>query len=287
MENSEKKISLVTVLKHTVKVCFISSVLLHLVGCGNSEIESSSDMPILDCDFVENYNPFSNSFKYDNLNKYFNIRETRTQLNGNSQMQIEIELKRNDTELKTNPFALSHINVKSIEDCILKNNRYTLGIEIYNSQYKKVNADIQILNPEFLFSDTVVVLKSIAQLDPALLSEMKNQGACLKLYGLADLIPDKKVKGNYMDDSDDFSNSYTSIDEFLDLYERMVNRYISFFRKAQKGDQEAWSEYSKMMGEIAELSKKGTNIQEKMTTAQLKRYMDININMAKELQNNQ
>lgn len=80
------------------------------------------------------------------------------------------------------------------------------------------------------------------------------------------------------------SSSSSDWDSVLDSYEKYVNKYVSLAKKISAGDMSAMSEYAEMMEEAQELSTKLSNAQSEMSSAQVKRYMDITSKMATAIQ---
>lgn len=71
------------------------------------------------------------------------------------------------------------------------------------------------------------------------------------------------------------ASSSSDIDEFLDEYERYVDKAISLYKKAAAGDMSAMAEYSSFYDEAVELSNKLDNVKSDMSAAQLKRFNQI------------
>lgn len=88
-----------------------------------------------------------------------------------------------------------------------------------------------------------------------------------------------------VDDNDNSSVSRSSSssknwDALLDSYEQYVNKYISFAKKAAKGDMSAMAEYPSLMEKAQEYGDQLKNAHGDMTTAQWARYMKITQKMA-------
>lgn len=83
------------------------------------------------------------------------------------------------------------------------------------------------------------------------------------------------------DSSNDDSNTALSSsdsqdwDALLNSYEQYVNKYISYMKKAAKGDMSALSEYPALMEKAQELSEKMENAQGEMSASQWARYTKI------------
>lgn len=84
--------------------------------------------------------------------------------------------------------------------------------------------------------------------------------------------------------SDDDTDSYSSYssssgsqdwDALLNSYEQYVDKYISYMKKAAKGDMNALAEYPALMEKAQEFSDKMANAQGDMSTSQWARYMKI------------
>jgi preprotein translocase subunit Sss1 len=72
--------------------------------------------------------------------------------------------------------------------------------------------------------------------------------------------------------------------ELLDSYEQYVDKYISYVKKAAKGDMDALAEYPSLMQKAQELSEKMEGAQSNMSESQWARYMKITNKMTKALQ---
>ena len=93
------------------------------------------------------------------------------------------------------------------------------------------------------------------------------------------------------DDDDDDTDSYSSSssgsqdwDALLNSYEQYVDKYISYMKKASKGDMNALAEYPALMEKAQELSEKMENAQGDMSASQWARYMKITNKMTKAAQ---
>ena len=73
-------------------------------------------------------------------------------------------------------------------------------------------------------------------------------------------------------------------DEFLDAYERYVDKLIPYLRKATNGDISALADYPNMMIEAEKFSNKiqNANTSGLMTSSQWQRYMKIQEKILKE-----
>lgn len=72
--------------------------------------------------------------------------------------------------------------------------------------------------------------------------------------------------------------------ELLDSYEQYVDKYISYVKKAAKGDIDALAEYPSLMQKAQEFSEKMEGAQSNMSESQWARYMKITNKMTKALQ---
>lgn len=85
----------------------------------------------------------------------------------------------------------------------------------------------------------------------------------------------------YVDDDSDVENvgvvvsSSTDWDDVLDEYQEYVDKYISLMKKASNGDLSAMTEYVTFMEKAEKLSDKLDKAESEMTSAQLKRYVEI------------
>ena len=86
------------------------------------------------------------------------------------------------------------------------------------------------------------------------------------------------------DDSDTSSSGSEDWDELLDSYENYVDKYISYMKKAAKGDMTALAEYPSLMEKAQDYSDKLQKAQGEMSTSQWARYNKITMKMAKAAQ---
>lgn len=70
-------------------------------------------------------------------------------------------------------------------------------------------------------------------------------------------------------------------DEVLTSYEEYVDKYISFAKKAAKGDVTALAKYPALLQKAEKLSDKLENAEDEMTSAQMARYSKITMKLAK------
>lgn len=89
------------------------------------------------------------------------------------------------------------------------------------------------------------------------------------------------------EDTDDYSEASGSEDwdSLLDSYEKYVDKYISYVKKAAKGDMSALSEYPDLLEKAQEFSSKMENAQGEMSSSQWSRYMKITNKLARAGQN--
>lgn len=95
---------------------------------------------------------------------------------------------------------------------------------------------------------------------------------------------DNDISGSTSSLSSSSSSSHSSadIDKFLDSYEKLVDKYISYAKKMNAGDMSgALDDYADIMQETQELSGKLNGMQGNMSGAQLARYTRINSKMLK------
>lgn len=84
------------------------------------------------------------------------------------------------------------------------------------------------------------------------------------------------------DDDDSYSNSSSGSqdwDELLESYEEYVDKYISYLKKASKGDMTALSEYPALMQKAQNFSDKMKNAESSMSASQWARYNKITMKM--------
>ena len=74
-------------------------------------------------------------------------------------------------------------------------------------------------------------------------------------------------------------------DAFLDAYENYVDQYISYMKKAAKGDMTALAEYPSLMEKAQEYCDQAAGAQGTMTSAQWSRYLKITNKMVQAAQN--
>jgi len=92
-----------------------------------------------------------------------------------------------------------------------------------------------------------------------------------------------------LSEDDDFSSSSSSSDSedwdaLLESYEEYVDKYISYMKKAAKGDMNALSEYPALLEKAQEFSEKMQNAQGAMSSSQWSRYIKITNKMTKAAQ---
>lgn len=90
------------------------------------------------------------------------------------------------------------------------------------------------------------------------------------------------------DDDDSYSNSSSGSqdwDELLESYEEYVDKYISYLKKASKGDMTALSEYPALMQKAQNFSDKMKNAESSMSASQWARYNKITMKMLEAAQN--
>ena len=83
------------------------------------------------------------------------------------------------------------------------------------------------------------------------------------------------------EESEDSGNGW---DKLLDQYEGLVNKYISMTKKLKDGDYDALTENAQLADKAEELDLKFKNAEDEMSSSQWKRYMDLNMKMAKAMQ---
>lgn len=89
------------------------------------------------------------------------------------------------------------------------------------------------------------------------------------------------------DDTDSYSSSSSGSEDWdalLNSYEQYVDKYISYMKKAAKGDMSALSEYPALMEKAQDFSNKMSGAQGDMSAAQWARYMKITTKMTKAAQ---
>jgi hypothetical protein len=73
-------------------------------------------------------------------------------------------------------------------------------------------------------------------------------------------------------------------DALLNSYEEYVDKYISYMKKAAKGDMSALSEYPALMEKAQEFSDKMKNAESSMSASQWAKYNEITQKMLKAAQ---
>lgn len=86
---------------------------------------------------------------------------------------------------------------------------------------------------------------------------------------------------SYSDDDTSSSSDSEDWDELLTSYEQYVDKYISYVKKAAKGDMTALAEYPSLMKKAQEFSDKLKSAQGDMSSSQLARYNKISMKMMK------
>ena len=100
-------------------------------------------------------------------------------------------------------------------------------------------------------------------------------------------VDDDSYSDDYDSDSDvDTSSSSGSEDwdALLDSYEKYVDKYVSYIKKAAKGDMTALAEYPSLMEKAQEFSDKLQNAKGDMSASQWTRYNNISMKMMKAAQ---
>ena len=99
---------------------------------------------------------------------------------------------------------------------------------------------------------------------------------------------DVDLDSDYDDSDSDTETSSSSgsedWDALLDSYEKYVDKYISYVKKAAKGDMTALAEYPSLMEKAQEFSEKLQNAQGDMSASQWTRYNKISMKMMKAAQ---
>lgn len=92
---------------------------------------------------------------------------------------------------------------------------------------------------------------------------------------------------SYSGDGGNYSNEKGSSnwDEIISSYEKYVDKYIVFLKKAKNGDTSAMSEYPQLMQSAKEYSDKITRAQGQLTPSQWSRYLKIQQKMVSAAQN--
>lgn len=86
-------------------------------------------------------------------------------------------------------------------------------------------------------------------------------------------------------DHEAFSSGSEDWDDLLKSYEEYVDKYISYVKKASKGDMTALSEYPALMRKAQEFSDKMKNAESSMSASQWARYNKITMKMLEAAQN--
>lgn len=81
------------------------------------------------------------------------------------------------------------------------------------------------------------------------------------------------------------STDNTDFDEWLESYEKYIDRYISFMKKAKNGDASAMSEYGKFLEEANDYMRKLEKVKGNLTPSQLNKLNQLNIKKMEALQN--
>lgn len=129
--------------------------------------------------------------------------------------------------------------------------------------------------------------------------KIKKEGAYIRIEpnysGTAKFVAYKGAKNSSSDeisseenDEDEISDSSESDSEdwdaLLESYEEYVDKYISYMKKAAKGDMNALSEYPALLEKAQEFSEKMQNAQGVMSSSQWSRYIKITNKMTKAAQ---
>jgi hypothetical protein len=129
--------------------------------------------------------------------------------------------------------------------------------------------------------------------------KIKKEGAYIRIEpnysGTAKFVAYKGAKNSSSDeisseenDEDEISDASASDSEdwdaLLESYEEYVDKYISYMKKAAKGDMNALSEYPALLEKAQEFSEKMQNAQGVMSSSQWSRYIKITNKMTKAAQ---
>lgn len=129
--------------------------------------------------------------------------------------------------------------------------------------------------------------------------KIKKEGAYIRIEpnysGTAKFVAYKGAKNSSSDeisseenDEDEISDASESDSEdwdaLLESYEEYVDKYISYMKKAAKGDMNALSEYPALLEKAQEFSEKMQNAQGVMSSSQWSRYIKITNKMTKAAQ---
>jgi len=74
-------------------------------------------------------------------------------------------------------------------------------------------------------------------------------------------------------------------DDLLDSYENFINRYVRLMKKAQNGDLSAITEYTKYMQDAINLAEEVETERGDLTSAQLKRFLELQTQFSQETMN--
>ena len=94
-----------------------------------------------------------------------------------------------------------------------------------------------------------------------------------------DVIDSNDLESTSDGTSSSSSSSSEDWDAVLDSYESYVDQYISFAKKAAKGDMSALAEYPSLMSKAQELSDKLNNAKSDLSASQAARYARISAKM--------
>lgn len=72
------------------------------------------------------------------------------------------------------------------------------------------------------------------------------------------------------------SSRSSDIDEMLVSYEKYVDQYIKYVKKVSDGDLSAMVEYTNFLEKTTDLAEKMEKVQSNFSSAQLKKYLEIN-----------
>lgn len=109
----------------------------------------------------------------------------------------------------------------------------------------------------------------------------------LAAFDDADLPDDFESLPDYGDDDDEGisdDEGDESVDKFLDEYEKFWKKYMSFIKKANQNDPKWIAEYTELLQESAEYTKKLEKIKGKISSSQLNRINKMSMEMLQEAQ---
>lgn len=259
------------------KILSLVIVVLALVSCGNKELKVSTP----DVNYDDPALAVLDPFEFENV-------------------KVEYDDQKTSVTLICNIKIKEGTNVVFATAQTVKANRVKFEFDVLNEKGKRIttfhpesNQKKDLFN-SVVTGDESMIITITKELDKDKYADFKENATTVQMDDVELNISMDKIEklsepddeSVYFDDEPDDDEVYASSsssedwDAMLDAYDSYVTKYISYLKKASKGDMSALSEYPALMEKAQELSVKMENAQGDMTSAQWARYMKITNRMA-------